>query len=163
MIQRIQTVYLALGAILLAGLFFINYYRAESTSTETPLTTVEVNAFQVTTTQVAEQTTINTQFPIFPFTFTALVIILTGLTIFWYKNRTRQNLLARFLVLLDSGLIVALLFSVDKAKDILTGIPYKSGFSPVIALPVIALVLFFLAGRAIMKDEQKIRSADRLR
>ena len=161
MLQRIQSLYLFIAAVAFAMLFFMNIYKVETKTDPVAVFTINatvINHFQSTTTEP-----IQPLFQLFSFSLNLISFVLIIVTIFWYKNRVQQNLFARFLILLNSGLLVVLLLNIDKLKGLVGPIPYNGVYQPGIALPFISLVLIYLASRAIMKDEKLIRSADRLR
>jgi hypothetical protein len=92
-----------------------------------------------------------------------IVILVTGLsliTIFLFKKRAIQLILSRLLICLISGLILISLYysySVISKQD--------ATFVPGIktALPVLQLIFSILAFRGIKKDDQLVKSYDRLR
>ncbi len=158
MLQRIQSLYLLIAAIAFAILFFINIYKVESTTNPTQ----EVSMSVTTITRIQVDNPTAPQFQIFPFTLNLILFIMLIVCIFWFKNRVQQNLLAKLCMLLNSGLLVLLLLSTDKLKAEL-GNSANATYQVGVVLPVISLILIFLASRAIMKDENLVRSADRLR
>lgn len=88
-----------------------------------------------------------------------IIIILSLITIFQYKNRVFQYKLANILALLNIVLL-ALFFLLDYAgKESLASVSYSFGA----CIPLIGGILAFLAGHFIKKDEQLVRSADRIR
>ncbi|MFT4660043.1 MAG: peptidoglycan/LPS O-acetylase OafA/YrhL [Patiriisocius sp.] len=88
------------------------------------------------------------------------LISLTLIAIFMFKKRNMQVLLGRLNYLLILGLIVVLYLNIDKLNESLsTTIEYGVG----LYLPVAALAFNFLANRAIKKDEDLVKSLDRLR
>jgi len=161
MLQRIQSLYLLIAAIAFAMLFFLNIYKVETTSK--PAQAVSMSVTTITVFQIDNPAPTPPQFQLFSFMLNLVLFILVIVTIFWYKNRVQQNLLAKLCILLNSGLLVLLLLSTDKLKTMLAGAAYNSYYQFAIVLPLITLVLLFLASRAIMKDENLVRSADRLR
>ena len=65
--------------------------------------------------------------------------------------------------MLSAGVIAFIIFSIDEVKETIS-VDFMESLNYVqIALPVLGLVLFFIAGRMIMRDEKKVRSVDRLR
>ncbi len=94
----------------------------------------------------------------FPFILNCLVIVLSLLTIFLFKNRVLQYKLANLALLLSSfvtGLFFLLNFFVDS--------PVSMDFTFGAFLPIIGGAFAFLASHFIKKDEQLVRSADRIR
>lgn len=154
MIQRIQTVYLALLVICLGLSFafpFASYPLGDSDSFAT------LGAFGVSD-------NISKASPWFPYYVTLGASIGLGImTIAQFKNRKKQLIFGKINYLL---IIVTLLFiSIDtrgvaeKIGVLEAQISYKVGMF----LPVAALVFQFLANRGIKADEKLIKSMDRLR
>ena len=86
------------------------------------------------------------------------IIISIGL----FKKRKVQLKLNRLIFLLTIGLLVFLYFEADKAVEL-----FNSGQNPLykasIYFAVAALPLLFLANRGIKKDEDLVKSLDRIR
>jgi hypothetical protein len=94
----------------------------------------------------------------------AIALISTIATIFLYKNRKQQIKAAQFLLLLFTALIASAFLLIDTAKSTLpTGSEILVNHKISMTFPLIALVLIFMAIKAIKKDEELVRSADRLR
>ena len=161
MLQRIQSLYLAVAAIAFALLFFLNIYKVETTTQ--PIQVVSMSVTTITSFQADNPSPVPPHFQLFSFTLNLILFILVIVTIFWYKNRVQQNLLAKLCILLNSGLLVLLLLSTDKLISVIGSAAYNATYQSGIICPVISLVLIFLASRAIMKDENLVKSADRLR
>lgn len=94
-----------------------------------------------------------------PFTLNLLSLILSVVTIFLYKNRVLQYKLANLVALLNV-FIIGLFFLLSYIKDGVSGtISYSFGAF----LPILSIICAFLAAHFIKKDEQLVRSADRIR
>ncbi len=149
MIQRIQSIFLLLASGSIFGQFGLPYLAA---SPDDPSRTLPVLADGV----------FNPMDNIGLLGLTVLSGLASLLAILLFKNRSLQS---RFTVgaLLASGLLLALAgFTAYKTLESLPpggSAHYQAG----LALPVIALVFQWLAGRNIRKDEQLVRSMDRLR
>lgn len=133
MIQRIQSVYLFLAALVSGGLVFL---------------------FPVF---VASEALMITQYPIFMTGF-LLSAALSLITVFRYKNRQTQVVLGRLNVILNFvlfGLILYMYFENFGSVEASLGL---ASF-----IPLIAVILISMANRAVMKDEALVRAADRLR
>lgn len=95
-----------------------------------------------------------------PMALDALVILLSLLTVFRYKNRRQQIKLSNFLVLLNVFIIgLFFLLSFVKEGQKVVEAHYAIGAF----LPVLSILCAFLASFYIRKDEKLIRSADRIR
>lgn len=96
-----------------------------------------------------------------PFTIVLTgIFLISGVTIFLYRNRKRQMKFAFGLIILQIMFIASLLYF---AFRLIT--QNHASFLPDVnsILPLIMLLLSFLAWRAIRKDEEMVRSYDRLR
>jgi len=91
----------------------------------------------------------------------SVIIILTGITIFKFKNRILQIKLNRFNILLIVMLVVGILFGYPQWMLSQTDADVTYNYSA--CLPLISIVFLFLANTYIGKDEKLVRSADRLR
>ena len=156
MLQRVQSLFL-LGAILLtATTFFLPF------ATLTPgegAAALHLRSYGVksmeTLTYLPEY---NSYFIFLPLT---LVIMLTGWVMFSFKDRKKQLALIRFAFILYAVSFVMLyLYISHVAKALPNG---KMSIGASFFLPVIALVLTWFAAKNIRKDEELVRSVDRIR
>ena len=136
MLQRIQTIYLLLAAFTSGGLiFFLELWETSAGES--------VYAQDVTT-------------AITLFLISALISIVT---IFLFRNRKLQFVLGRINIILNLillGLFVYWSLSVSGETTV-----SEKGIGMLI--PVISIVFIVLANKAIKKDEDLVKSADRLR
>jgi hypothetical protein len=96
-----------------------------------------------------------------PLLIEVIVITLLSIgTIFLFKNRPLQIKLVRFNILLNVVYIVTIFWSVDTIEKQTT---FQPNYLVGAIIPIVAMVLLFLANRAINKDEKLVKSADRLR
>lgn len=85
-------------------------------------------------------------------------------TLFLYKNRKQQIKAAQFLLLIYTALIASAFLLIDTAKSALPlGNDIVVNHKLSITFPLISLILIFMAIKAIKKDDELVRSADRLR
>ncbi len=97
----------------------------------------------------------NIYYPVF---LNFVVIILSIIIIFLFKNRVMQYKLSNLLVVFNvfiTGLFFILSFDVAFGKFV----SYQFGSF----LPIISAIFAYLAAHFIKKDEQLVRSADRIR
>jgi len=155
MIQRIQTVYLAL-TILLSVLFlsggFFNF-----TDSSGRLFEATING--VITASDGEQISVlhNT----YPVTVLVLIIAVTSLiTILYFRTRKLQMKLAISVMILICVLIITSLYCIW-----FTTTEFDARFIPgyKMVLPVLMLLFSILAFRGIRKDDNLVKSYDRLR
>jgi hypothetical protein len=151
MIQRIQSIYLLLASAVLASPMFLPL--ATASGDPVALAATGDNFFADGTYWVKE----------FPGGMSLLFAAVFSIyAIFLYKNRPRQMRLAggmAILTILFSVLFASLGYFY--AKSLPAGSSTQLGLGS--AFPVVALPLLILAYRAIKKDEDLVRSSDRLR
>ena len=87
------------------------------------------------------------------FVFTA---ILAFLTLLLFKDRKTQLILNRINIFIQVIAIAGLILIIINSEDF-------NSYLPCIIFPFLALILLLLSSRFINKDEQLIRSIDRLR
>lgn len=158
MIQRIQTVYLALAFIAIALLFAF------------PL----AQFFAENGAYIFSITGLRNMVPGEPEAFNSLlflpllllaigIALLVVVAIFNFKNRPYQLKLTNFGVIFSVVLILSIFFfyvpMIEKKINIVSDYSKSWG----IYIPLIVLVLIVMANRAIKRDERLVRSADRLR
>lgn len=155
MIQRIQTVFLFLAAILAGVLFFAPIAAFEHGSDLMKLTIYGVGN------QTSSQYFSNIySLPLL--ILTLLLVAIPFITIFMYKKRELQLKLSSLNVFLNAILcgMIFLYYSSNIQKTLVTeNISYLFGTY----IPLINMVLSILAMRWIKKDIDLIRSIDRLR
>lgn len=151
MIQRIQTLFLLVVAVL-SGLML--------TGDLIRLTAGDTTVFSLSFMGLGEQGGDIIQ-RLWPMTvILALVPLLAFIAIFLYKNRPLQMRFAMLVLLLSLGTLILGAFYIlmfDRKIDITVVWRAKALF------PLISAILAWLAHRAILKDEVKVRSYDRLR
>lgn len=141
MVQRIQTVYLLLGALALVALFFFDAIwsgpAAQAHAWFTPAVLV----------------------------LTGLSTGAALAAVFLYANRTRQRSVVVGAQVLTVLLILALFggLYLSDALTVTEGGAFSVAKFAMLFLPVGAYVLFFLARRAVESDIELVRSMDRLR
>ncbi|MCB2207859.1 MAG: DUF4293 domain-containing protein [Bacteroidetes bacterium] len=156
MIQRKQTIFLLLSAIALG---LLHYFPLASFIGDKDSLVMYI--YQVVS-LVPDQVSALPDYFIFPIlAVNSMIILLTILTIFLFKNRRMQLNLLRFSLILLLIMIGSFFFYyvniLEKATGGLTH--YEIGSY----MPLVAFVFYILAYRGIMSDEKLVRSADRLR
>lgn len=182
MIQRIQSFYLILAACAMALCFVFPLVTSNAKNADTgvevlsqlnlmPQGDAQDNALEQAaqgSQSIVIQQTLNT----WPLMILAAVCVLIAVvSIFLYKNRTRQvRVVATGFLLNVVFLFLLFIWAMDKYQDYFVQMATALGCgntTPHLSVgawsSVISLVLFFLAQRAIKKDEAKVRAADRLR
>lgn len=157
MLQRIQTLFLLLIAVLMMGLLFVNIWDKKSVSTDEQVTLNSMKMIYTRAGQVLNETT-----TIWIALAAILSFIVSSLSIISYNNRIRQMQygLANS-VLIGAILGLILYYSFQGEKMIST--TEKGSFGAGLIIPALALILNSLANRFIRKDEDMVRAADRMR
>ena len=154
MIQRIQTVYLAIAAFLLV-LLFSNPISQIILSEKLYLTLWHHEISAASDELFASVST-------WPITFLlSVIVVIEIVTIFLYKRRLVQIRLCVFNLLLMFGLVGLIYYFTKYTITSTEGM--KSVFLWPIVCPMIAIILNYLALKAIQKDENLVRSYDRIR
>ena len=145
MIQRLQTIFLLLAAACFGSLFMLPLLKSTSTS-------AQMLADQVY--EVKDHTGL--------LAGTALVILLSVITIFLYKNRKLQLKLTWGVVICAILFLgMAFLFLNNESGHNLSAL----GLTPQVGsfLPIAAIIFCLIAARYIKKDESLVQSMNRLR
>jgi hypothetical protein len=161
MLQRVQSLFLLfalIGSIILLLSRFTNV-AVNADGKELFKVDYSLLGYEVTTPDGDSEK----NFPLLPFILNSLVIGATLLCIFLFKKRSLQSTLCRFLLLLTAGFLVALIFDFDSFGGIREMLNDSWLNYLLIVLPILQMLLFFLANKAILKDERLVREADRLR
>ena len=143
MIQRKQSVYLFLAALMNAGVFYFDLYQYHllDTSTFTPLR-------------------VNDHFP--SLLLALLITLIPLIIIFLFKNRKLQIRLSLISLIAIISFIAIMLWRVNGLGK-MTPPPHDGSYWIGSVLPVISLVFVFLAIISIRKDDKLVKSVDRLR
>lgn len=164
MIQRAQTIFLILGII--ANLFLFNYNvwvgRAADKSGEI-VEKVELSVMELHYVPKIENKSEISEIMYLPLILDIIINLLIVGTIFLYQNRLRQMIFVRLSMLLEAGLVAIFFYYVEQAEDYFVNNIADSHYQIGIFLPMAAVVFFFLANRFILRDEKRVRAADRLR
>lgn len=147
MIQRIQTIYMLIAAVLIGALFALPFAEI----------VVHNELFLFNIKGILKNgELVNNGLPIM--LFVGLIFVLHVVTIFLYKNRVRQMRLLTFTIILLLGLFGMFYF--------FTYYDFKGAeisFKLSVVFPLVAIILDYLAIRNIRKDEDLIRSVNRIR
>lgn len=152
MIQRIQTVYLALAiiCIVVSVCFPLGYFDPEAMGFPYTLNSLCL---------ADKDGAVQSYLPVTLMVLDTIAIIFSGVAIMGYKNHNRQisqcnlTILVELLWVVNYGAYVLLL-----APDATT---FRPGFGAV--LPLIAIVLTFLARKGVKADRKLLRDTERIR
>ena len=147
MIQRIQTVYLFISALLITSLLKLKFADLSVNN--------ELYTFVAKGIYAGENLIFN---GLAIFIFILIIALLHFVVIFLYKKRILQIRILVFTMVLLLGLF-GMFFYFTYAG--FTGA--KAAFKVPVVFPIVAAILDFLAIRAIGKDEALVRSLNRIR
>jgi len=152
MIQRVQSIWLFLAGLML---FLLLILPVLSLHNYTGDLTLQVGGIYQNGAKAVQKMESYTTL----FGETILVGLICIANIFNFRNRTLQKRITLFSIFLIVQLAVWVAFYVLKFPGGMDGATVKPGA----ALPLLAIIFCVLAIRGIRKDEQLIKSADRLR
>jgi len=144
MIQRIQSIYL-LFAALISGIlvFFISFFEHENIEDPNIISLLSDERYLIISIGIGFFTS----------------CFLSVISIFMFKNRQNQFVLGRLNILINFYLLGVLLFESLN----LSGETKVSEKGIGVFLPLIIIFLLVFANKAIKKDENLVKSVDRLR
>lgn len=155
MIQRIQSVWLLLTSLTLFILLALPIVTKIHNGAEY---TVYTNGLhQITKSSSEPSVTVDVFMPLMVSNIIIAVFAFIG--IFLFRNRSLQKRFCSLIIILIAGLNFWMFQSAREIPGGLEGASFGAGAF----LPLAAIAFCFLAIRGIRKDEQLIRSADRLR
>ncbi|MFK5959331.1 MAG: DUF4293 domain-containing protein [Lutibacter sp.] len=144
MIQRIQSIYLLIATLLSGGLIFILNLWVD----------VQGNKFFVMDSFNTDITLLKVMAVLF-----FVSAILTFVTIFQFKKRQLQFVLGRLSILTNFIIIgIVVYFSQNLSGEINVS---EKGIG--LFIPILSIVFVVIANKAIKKDEELVKSVDRLR
>lgn len=152
MLQRPQTLYLLgvfiLSILMLTGpLALFTMEGGELTLTHRGVTDLEGSRLDLAT---------------WPLTVLfVLVAFLAFMNIFSYRNRIRQIRICIFLMLLNAGMVLLVLFYIYLVQSSNQGVETVHKLR--IVLPPISMILLYLALRRIRRDELLVKAYERMR
>jgi len=147
MIQRIQTVYIFVAALLVGTLYKLKF---ADLSANNELYTFTAKGIFNDTEMVFNGLPI--------LIFIGIIVLLHLVIIFLYKKRIRQIRMLSFSIILLLGLFGVFFYFSYAGFD-----NPKVAFKVPVVFPLVAIILDYLAIRSIGKDEALIRSLNRIR
>jgi len=144
MIQRIQTIYLLLAAMISGGLIFVVRLWTEISGTEVLVGDLLLSPSVLIKTIVLSF---------------LLSSLLSLFAIFLFKNRQKQFVIGRINMLINFYLLGVLIY----VSQTISGETAVSEKGIGMFFPIIVVVLLVMANKAIKKDEDLVKSVDRLR
>jgi hypothetical protein len=158
MLQRIQTLYLAIVAISCILLFFFplaNYYHELQGN-------YKFYIYGMTSMDPEPAVRFSPLFTIPLIFMTVASFIFAVSSIFLFKNRPLQIRLCAFNMLTNIVLVMVIFFFYATKIKTLTMIEPEYNYTGM-ALPLVSILFLILANQAIRKDETLVKSSERLR
>lgn len=156
MLQRIQTIYLLLAVGALIAVFFVDIaHFTDETGIHTELGYYTVGQ--------ENGESMKPELGMLPVSILSITAALLFFTILQYRNRSLQRTLIRVAYILLILSVVGTWYFVDQNywvnEPLDPDLSYKVGFY----LPAVAIAFSFLASRSIKRDEDLVKSLDRIR
>ena len=146
MIQRIQTIWLFLAALMGAGLFMFDLYAGNK---------------MVDGVTVKESINALNNYALL--LIAVVVTILPLIAIFMFKSRKRQKMMSIMSIVANIGFIALTIMLVGNFTNENATTVSDGGYRAGAVMPVLAIVFLIFAIRGINKDQKLIKSLDRLR
>jgi len=165
MLQRKQSLYLLLAAIFVFLMFFVPYWETSDSNHEVLYYAHTIQSSGPEGVQLNSHP-VDNSLQLLLLVLAVISIAMSTLVIFLYSNRIRQAGLAMILLLVHllTGIVAGWLMLQTEtmlteagALDLVSEVKYGSFF------PLLALILTWMARKAILADEALVRSVDRLR
>ena len=157
MIQRIQTVFLAIVVLLGVAASFFSIMSFTNDGASYLMNLYKTVASEDLTNVLTKNMGVGAM--------QGIVQLAAIATIFLFKNRSLQIKIGKLTILLIAIQIVAIVMYSDTVKSLIGNKPEDVivDFNLGAILPVLSLICAYLAVHFIKKDDQLVRSADRLR
>lgn len=158
MIQRIQSVYLLIVVLLSASVFFLPI-SSKIGITDTSVI-FKMDTFNIYQLKGADTVVINNV--IFNTFINAAIGLLALFALFKFKSRGLQVKICKTLLLICAAFIALLFYETDRMIPG-SSTDFKTIYLPAIYAAVVMPILVFMALKAIRKDDDLVRSVDRIR
>jgi len=144
MIQRKQSIWLFLAAMLNGALFIFPLFTYKTLGSFDPVVESARSFLPL-------------------FILAALITLLPLITIFLFRNRGRQKAMTLTSIMASAVFLVVLMLHIGNVKEKLGGSVAVNYALPGVLLPILAIIFLIMAYRGIRHDEKLIKSLDRLR
>lgn len=157
MLQRIQSIFLAIVALALGAFMFVNVWDKQNADLQEVATLTAFELTYIKNGAVVDST--NTIF-LFILAFSGMGIAIYSL--FSFKKRMQQMMLGLINSIVIAALLGCIIYFSFKG-DALISNGAKGSFGPGLIIPALALICNTIANKFIRKDEEAVRAADRMR
>ena len=169
MIQRIQTVFLFLVAVCMIAMVFSTIWEKVSVEEQekVALTALYLTHYTINSEANNPDYTVLQETPTYYIAIAAILSAIVSLyAIFQYKNRMTQlklGLFNIFLIAAALGFSIYFMYQGESMIPVAIGGVIRGTYKIGIFLPALALLFNSLANRFIKRDEDLVRSVDRIR
>lgn len=169
MIQRIQSVFIFLVAVCMIAMIFSTIWEKISVDEQekVTLTALYLTHYTIDTDSSNPDYTILNEKPTYFIAVLAVISAIISLySIFQYKSRMTQlkfGLLNILFIAATLGLSIYYMYQGEALIDVAMGGVIRGTYKIGIFLPALALLFNSMANRFIKRDENLVRSADRIR
>ena len=153
MIQRIQTLYLLISLVIVTLILFFPFFEFNAGE-------YIFNCFNITKISHNEIILIKNSYPLG--ILISIILLLHLIAIFTFKIRSLQMRITVLTIILLIGFYGLLAFYRFVMLDFEI-ISSETKYSFTLIIPIISTILVFLANRKIKKDDELVKSADRIR
>lgn len=154
MIQRIQSVYLFAAIVLTLCLFCFPYVEVLNGEITYATTTCYLSPSAIGLSKVV----------MMPLAIvTCLAVIICFITLFTFRNRTRQMKLTKISIYLQFLIFATMIAYIIGLSKALCADNLQFNLCFPMIFPIVNIILLVLAHRGIKKDDDLVKSADRLR
>lgn len=164
MIQRIQTLFLAIATIAIILMFFFSFAsiteftKIQNEMLETDYYEMSVMGIEDPSPDTIPQINLLVHIPVL--ILVSVIFILIVYSILRFKSRRQQMNFVKITFFLNIILVAGIFLNY---QELFTSVPINIELEMGAYLPLISLVFLILANRYILKDEKLIKSVDRLR
>lgn len=165
MIQRVQTIFLFLVAVCMIAMAFSTIWEKADIEKQEKATLTALYLIHYTIDTEAEnpEQTVLHEEPVYMIAAVAIISALVALfSIFKYRNRLTQMKLGLLNILLIAAALGLSIFYIYQGENLLA-VEVRGTYKIGVFLPALALLFNSMANRFIKRDEDLVRSVDRIR
>lgn len=156
MLQRIQSIYLTLALLACGAMYLFDVALVRNANAPQELIHVRL----LNSESIGVDWKVPALFMATPILVAAIGLLLIY-TIFRYSNRKQQMFLCKLILLLTTACMPLIYFLAESAIKAVN--PAQQFYLYAAYMPIVILLFTFFAHRAIQRDDNLVRSADRLR
>lgn len=165
MIQRIQSVFYLLAFVFftLTAVFPVINKISQSNTESSVSEKLEMRVFGVNYERTSPDVYHERQDTLAIGSLTFAMAIFSLLLIFQYKNRQLQLKIGRFVVIIGSALCVMIAVYASRTSSLFQNQLVDTIYGVALFTPILGVIFAFMGNRFVQKDEDLVKSADRIR